>query len=226
MLQLLIVGVTGTTVYHSMQAQPLFSLGPGAPPLQMRRVRLLGRLLVTGGQLVLSDCTVEPASASTELEVDGARRRLGYSTTARALAIHGGHVVISASAFFGHPAGAICVGSAHLTLDDCVLRDNRARLGGALLVDLDACVNIVRSTFTNNSAEESGGALQVCWRATPNKTNCTAPSRSQHSHTHTVFKRSVSSQKGQWRNGAASQCDAPRAKLSNKGRRCINLPQR
>ena len=127
----------------------LVLLAHGAPPVHFSNMRLVGRLKVEDSKLWLTRCSIEPVQGST-------------SVTERALSITGGRVKLVQSVLSGHPAGAIGVDSAHLILVECVVRDSRARTGGAIRISgSSSLLESVLSNFTNNTAFESGGALQV-----------------------------------------------------------------
>eukprot|EP00966_Prymnesium_polylepis_P182093 4218141-Prymnesium_polylepis.2 len=79
----------------------------------------------------------------------------------RALTITGGRVILARTVLFGHSAGAIGVVEATLILIETTIRDCRARTGGAVLVGRDSTVRGTKTLFTDNSADVSGGALQV-----------------------------------------------------------------
>jgi|EP00966_Prymnesium_polylepis_P287693 hypothetical protein len=113
---------------------------------------LLGRLSVQGGELVLTDCNIEPdVHASSPIGEQ------------RALWIGDGHVLLVRVLVQGHRAGAIGVDSAHLTMVLCSIISNGlgAQTGGALLVRGASQVSAEASLLTNNSAAVGGGALHV-----------------------------------------------------------------
>ena len=155
------VGAVGTVIRPTDDSSPLLlELGPGAPRVSIHSVHLLGQLKVGGGELALTDCTIEAALISGAGSSGGAGRRL-ESATERAFSMVGGHAVLIRVSISGHSAGAIDVAAASLILIACTLRDNWARTGGALLVRDGADVTAVHTAFINNGASESGGALQV-----------------------------------------------------------------
>jgi predicted outer membrane repeat protein len=135
----------------------LVSLASGAPRVHITGVRLLGRLRVGGGELRLSNCSIEVAAPARRHLTDSALDLISD----RACSITGGEVVFTRTTMSGHAAGAIAVGAASLTLIECGFFGNTAQSGGAMLVTSAAVVTIVRSIFDNNTAVSSGGALQV-----------------------------------------------------------------
>ena len=52
--------------------------------------------------------------------------------------------------------------NAVVTLVDSHARDNRAQTGGAIHVSGNATLRVEHSSLVDNSAAESGGAIQVC----------------------------------------------------------------
>jgi predicted outer membrane repeat protein len=59
-------------------------------------------------------------------------------------------------------AGAINVYGANLILNDCILKDNYASESGGAIQCFDGEINIIRSTFMNNYAENlEGGVLHI-----------------------------------------------------------------
>eukprot|EP00966_Prymnesium_polylepis_P010353 238924-Prymnesium_polylepis.1 len=116
--------------------------------VHVSNVRLLGQVRVASGQLQMTDCTIEPqASQST--------------ASGRPVSIVGGFVFLTRTVLRGHSAGAISVQGGFLKLSYCSVSNCRAPTGGGMIVSGDARVDVVRSNFTNNSADASGGALQV-----------------------------------------------------------------
>ena len=61
----------------------------------------------------------------------------------------------------GHPAGALGVEAAALTLIGCIIRDCSAAFGGAILVRDGANVTVSGSKLIGNRATVRGGAIQV-----------------------------------------------------------------
>lgn len=151
------MGGPGATLHPAVVAQPmLVTLEPGAPRVHISSVRLLGRVVVNGGDLMLSDCTFEQHQHPGTL-----RRRLGTSSGSRAVIILSGHAVFTRTVLRGHAAGAVAVHTATLILLDCAIRDCHAPSGGAMHISGGSNVTISQSYFTNNSADMNGGALQV-----------------------------------------------------------------
>ena len=156
--QVWIIGQSGTSVYPEFSAQPLLiKVVHGAPPVHIYSVRLLGQLEVRGGELKLNDCVIEPAAptnasrAATQDHNSGGRR---------ALLIFQGDVILTRTIFRAHKAGALEVNAANVVLIECTLQDCGAQTGGALRVRGNANMIIVQSTFADNTAAVSGGALQ------------------------------------------------------------------
>ena len=183
------MGGPSSTIRPTMVEQPvLITVEPGAPRVHISSVRLLGRVLVNGGDLVISDCTLEHLQ-----HAERQRRRLdtpvlGFSEATvmmRALSIAGGRVVAVRSALFGHTMGAVHVSAAYLLMIECMVRDNRAKSGGAVLVEGEATVHVTRSELIRNTAELRGGAMQVLENTWSSWNTCstTAPGLTTLAHT-------------------------------------------
>ena len=172
--QVWLVGQLGAVIRPVLATQPLLIiLAPGAPRTHISNTRLLGQLRVHGGELRLSDCIIEEfVSQGARDGSGGVHRRLESAAVERALSVVGGHVILTRTEMIGHSVGAITVRDAYLTLFDCNLRGNRAQTGGALLVAAGSNVTIDHSQLIGNSANVSGGALQVA-------------NTSDHMHMHT-----------------------------------------
>jgi predicted outer membrane repeat protein len=152
-LQVWIVGGPGATIRPTIDEQPtIITLERGAPRVHISALRLLGQLVVNEGELLLSDCILEQHDRG---------KRLGSAQISRAVSILGGHAALSRTVLRGHVAGAVAVHAATLIIFDCAIRDCHAPSGGAMLVSGRSNVTIVHTHFINNSADVSGGALQV-----------------------------------------------------------------
>eukprot|EP00966_Prymnesium_polylepis_P326321 7382237-Prymnesium_polylepis.1 len=123
-------------------------------------MRLLGRLKVEGGDLELTDCSIESDDSVGQQE-GGGGRRLNLSTGKRPLSIDGGRIRLTRSVLTGHASGAIIARAASLTLVETNFQRNRAQLGGAVRVSEGSTLHLQRCNLTNNVADASGGALQV-----------------------------------------------------------------
>ena len=122
--------------------------------MHLSDLRLVGHLRVEGGELTLTGVSHEADSQHAT------RRKLGSSTSERALLILGGHVILMDTLMRGHAAGAIEVDGASLTLIRTIIQNCRAPHGGAMLVRGNASVIAIQAEFIGNVAD-TGGALQV-----------------------------------------------------------------
>ena len=102
--------------------------------------------------MTLTNCIFEP---------DPGEISTAATMSSRAIAITEGRLTMEQTTVSGHFAGALSVYEAALVLAECTIWGNRASSGGAILVGAGAFVVILRSNFTDNSADVSGGALQV-----------------------------------------------------------------
>ena len=143
-------------IRSAIASHALITILNGAPPIHIASLRLVGHVRVEGGELRLTDCSIEEAN-----EQEGSGRQLSVRAVSRALTITGGHVLLMRAMLRGHTAGAIEVANALLTLIECVIENNRAPVGGAMLVGSGAIATVVHSNLTGNRASESGGAIQV-----------------------------------------------------------------
>ena len=157
--QVWIIGAPGVTLCPDVEThdRPLVELEDGAPPVHIISVRIVGRVKVSGGELVLTNCTIEPRSGWGS---SGSGRRLAASRE-RALLVDGGRVVLTRTVLRGHDAGAIGVHTASFIMIESTVQECRAPSGGGLLVGAGAEVLIEQSNFTNNTATVTGGAIQV-----------------------------------------------------------------
>ena len=150
--QVWIVGEPGAALTPSGNGQHLLlKLQSGAPPVHISKLHLQGRLVVEGGELELTDCSISPR------DNDG----LSQSAEQRAMSIVGGFVLLVRTTLSNHLQGALAVHSAMLSLFECIIRDCRAQAGPAILISGTANVTCAASRFIDNAAEVSGGALQV-----------------------------------------------------------------
>ena len=147
--QVWLYGQPGASLRPLLAAQPvLITILSGAPPVHIAVVHLLGRVRVDGGRLLtLIDCTFEGSHSSGSQE--------------RALQITGGNVRLVRTILQDHAYGALSVEAANLELFNCVVRANRAPFGAAMLILKGSAVDVVQSNITSNTADVSGGALQV-----------------------------------------------------------------
>ena len=160
--------------------QPLVTLKGGAPGVHISNMRLLGRLVVEGGELQLTDCSIEADHTSLRMQ-----RRLDVALASdRPLAIGGSlvestarwpvaSVILTRVDVRDHPFGAISVHAAMLTLVDSTIEGCRAQSGAAMRIGDGAVVRVQRSRLIDNTADRSGGAIQVA---------CLSASQT-HSHT-------------------------------------------
>jgi hypothetical protein len=125
--------------------------------VHISRVSLMGRVAVKAGTMLLSDCRINPMQGTA-----GSVSRSSASVEGRALTVSGGQAELRNVTLSGHCThGAIGVDAGILWVIDSVIRDSRASSGGAMLVRNNSTVHVVGSQLVNNSASESGGALQV-----------------------------------------------------------------
>ena len=166
-LQVWIGGEAGATIRPVTTAQlVVVALSPGAPPVHVSNVRIVGHVSVSGGRLWLNDCSIDAVARPNDLE--GARspgRHLTSSAAARAFEITGGEVTLTRTSLRDHSMGAMGVQQGRLTLIECTAHGNRAPSGGAMLVGAGAIITVLRSTFSANTADTTGGALQVVTRS-------------------------------------------------------------
>ena len=90
--------------------------------------------------------------------------------TIKNLTITGGEILDSASQDMG---GAIRSAGGMLTVQDSVISDSIARVGGAIGIVGSTTVNVVNSTLMNNEGREAAGAVDVPASATLNVTGST-----------------------------------------------------
>ena len=151
-----------STLRPHVEQQVLVTLKDGSPRVRFERIRFLGRLRVEGGELYLSDCFIESLSSTSS-----AGRRLSAMHGERAFVAVAGRATLMRTTLRGHLAGAIGVHGATLLLVESSIRESHAQSGGAMLVAGAADVTVVHSELSANSAEVSGGALQVICVALP-----------------------------------------------------------
>ena len=163
-MQVWLAGEPGATLLPALPAQSLITVLEGAPRVHISTLHLVGQLRVDGGELSITDCSITSDSAHVAAE-GRQRRRLDAPTGERALSVlGGGHATLVRTMVSGCTSGAIGVSSATLGLRLCILRDNTAQTGGAMLVGGGSNVTVEQSLIAYNSATVSGGALQV-WEA-------------------------------------------------------------
>ena len=132
-----------------MTSQPLLiTLAHLELRLHISNLKLLGWIRVDSGELRLTDCRIEEAHR-------------GQTAAGRALSIGLGRVEATRTILRGHAGGAIETAGGSLLLVECTIRDSRSTTGGALLIRNGSEVHVVGSSFINNTAIVSGGALQV-----------------------------------------------------------------
>ena len=142
-------------------SQPLLTLRAGAPHVHISNVRLLGGLKVEGGDLELTDCSIEPNDRADQ-QGGGTDRRLTSAAAERPLSIDGGSVTLTRAVLTGHAAGAIMSAqAARLIIVASSLQGNHAQFGGAIRVSQGSIARLERCNLFDNTADESGGALQV-----------------------------------------------------------------
>eukprot|EP00966_Prymnesium_polylepis_P138929 3210336-Prymnesium_polylepis.3 len=160
------------TVLHTL----LMKFNRGAPLVHITSVQLLGRLVNLNADLELTNCTIEsPHMANHEEATHG-------STTESLLSVVGGTTVLEQSVLRGLHVGAVSAECATLTLIECTIRDSQAPRGGELLVSGNSEVTIVATIFINNTAEVSGGALQVRSHTTGSPAQPTLLAHTPHAH--------------------------------------------
>ena len=160
--QLWITSESGATIRPTVPSEPLLTVRTGSPLVHISRLRLVGGIKVEGGDLELTDCSIE-AEESTNTQEGAAGRLLSPAAgVERPLSIAGGNVRLVQCVLTGHAAGAISAQAARLTMIESSVQGNRARFGGAIRVSCDSMARLDRSNLTDNAADESGGALQVC----------------------------------------------------------------
>ena len=127
----------------------------------MRKRR--SQLSVEGGELRLTDCSIEPDERNEwEAGGHGLQRRLDSMIPERALTIvSGGLAVMIRITMRGHRWGAMSVDASRLLLIECSVQDCHAPSGGAIAIGGDSFVSVLRSIFASCSAAESGGAVVV-----------------------------------------------------------------
>ena len=155
--QVWISGESGTVIRPALAVHPvLITVSRRDLHVHISHVKLLGHVRVAGGQLSLSDCSIDGGGARDGLQ----------PTTGRALLISGGSAFLERTVLSDHTtAGAVEVIGATLTLIDSTIRNSHAQIGGAILVDGGAHVTVLSSNLTSNSANvSSGGAFQVMAR--------------------------------------------------------------
>jgi hypothetical protein len=99
-------------------------------------------------------------SANRLLSV-AARAAISMSVAARALSISGGLTVLAQTVLRGHPAGAIGVSGGHVWSSSTAQSEKAARQPAVRCTLMAGRSRPVRSKFTENVANISGGALQV-----------------------------------------------------------------
>eukprot|EP00966_Prymnesium_polylepis_P044842 1038649-Prymnesium_polylepis.1 len=147
--QVWIFGESGTAIRPALAAQPiLVTVSRRDLHVHISGMKLFGHVRVSGGQLSLSDCSIDGAGVQP--------------TMGRALLISGGSAFLERTVLSDHSAGAVEANGAALIMIDSTIRDSHAQTGGAILADGGAHITIVNSNLTRNSASmSSGGALQV-----------------------------------------------------------------
>jgi hypothetical protein len=135
---------------------PLISVAHGAPHIRIYSMHIRGTVRVHGGHLALSDCSIEVPTTVGEHHVSTAAEE-------RALSIVGGDIALTRTTFSGHSGGALRVDAGGLlTLIECAIMNCHASTGGALLVAGGSRATVISSNMSHNSADRSGGAIQVC----------------------------------------------------------------
>ena len=170
-----LVGVSGAIVLA--EAQTLFTLALGAPPLSLYMLSLRGRIAVSGGSLRLDNCS--SLGALTGAADDAAQggtsgRRLASRALRRlqsggsgdasqagsALDMSGGEVFVTHSNLSGFLSSAFIVKGGVLQLSHSRVANNYASSGGGMRMT-GGLVFISHSLFEDNVANVSGGALHV-----------------------------------------------------------------
>eukprot|EP00966_Prymnesium_polylepis_P095160 2203483-Prymnesium_polylepis.1 len=136
-----------STVHAATPMQPVFTLASALLRVHLHHTRILGRLVVEMGELLLVDCRIDHTHTSLPAQ--------------RAILIRGGRVLLSKTTIQGHMAGAISVHAARLLLEESIVEECHADMGGGMLVTGGAVVTVISSRIANNAARISGGAIHV-----------------------------------------------------------------
>jgi len=118
----------------------------------------------------------------------------GENTLLDGLTIRGGNSE-GAAAEFG---GAMLIQAGNLTINGCIIRENRAPQGGGIRINPDSLVILTNCQFMDNSTSAVGGGAIGMWRSQMQIQNCT-------------FFRNQSADRG----GAISFGDAANALISH-----------
>ena len=133
----------GVTLLAPSLSAPLLTLRAGAPVLSLHGLTLTGGVVVDGGALHLSNCTMRDAAVPH-----------------RALhVLSGGEAEVEETLLVNNSGGAIVVGAGgRLRMLRGGMRGNAASRGGALLVS-GGSATVADTRITNNEASEHGGAI-------------------------------------------------------------------
>ncbi len=117
-----------------------------------------GTILLTSGELLVSNSVtiLGPGPANLAVDGDDANRAFNISGTAVTIA---GLTITNGKASGGFPAncgGAIYTGPGRLTLSNCIFSGNSAEFGGGIF-DNHSILTVSACTFSGNSAANGGG---------------------------------------------------------------------
>ena len=131
-------------------SRPLLTLLPGAPPVRLISLQIVGAIRVSLGgvgpppQLEVVECNM-----TGEVDMGG-----------RVLQVQGGSVAVFDSAIVDSAHGGVLLEGGSLLMDRCLLAGNRAARGAGMAV-ISGAATIMRTSFLDNAAAVSGGGLQV-----------------------------------------------------------------
>jgi predicted outer membrane repeat protein len=151
--------------------------GQGGAVCSMSSVVSLANCTFTINDANNSGGAVYSADDSTVLLVDCSFEENAADENGGAVAVVESSTTIQRSTFTGcrtrgHDGGAIANLYGTLTLDTCVLQDNRAGADGGALADFDSNSVMLDCIFSANAAYEDGGAIYA-WQTSLILTGCT-----------------------------------------------------
>ena len=148
-------------------ASPLLTVRTGGPLVHLEHVDVVGFVVVEGGSLEITDCTMlplslapAPVSSDNGLAQSGRRMETAPSQHTRALRVVGGEVQVRNSRISGHVGGALAVTAGAVTLDNVNISDCSAEEGGGLAV-YGGSVRLTRGVLKLNAASSRGGGMYV-----------------------------------------------------------------
>ena len=141
----------GQTVLRSFNGTRLLTMVPGAPPVLLHGLTLLGQLVVEAGWLTMAECTLD---GSMSLSDGGALRQIGGRVEARS--------TLFAHNRAGGNGGAFSIDGGHALLDSCRLEGNVAGNDGGAVHVRDGSVVLTGGTIIKgNSADNRGDSIFV-----------------------------------------------------------------